>query len=639
MRLQEDAESETLKRLIMPALFRALASRSSFVGVACATLLAIGATAAWTATAGKNATADEPLHALGAFMRTFHDDFRLNPQDPPLWGYWAMIPQSRDSLKVDTSLPEWRDLLVDIARQWKWGTITLFHTPQNDPEAFINRSRAMMLVIAVALGAAICGWSWQLGGSVAAIVATALYALDPNFLGHAALVKNDIPLTLVMLVMCWALWLAGERLTFIRALVAMLLLAAGLNVKFAGVTLVPIFVLVLLARAILPRPWIIPQGRIVTSRAGRLGVAAVLTLFAAVVSLTTIWACYRFRYTPTPDPIERLNMRLIARAAGRTQMQSTRPSHDPTDAEMDSHPPTLFTRTILYADEHRLLPQAFLAGLLDTYATTFVRPSFLLGEYRTTGWWYYFPLAMLFKTPLATLGAFAGAIVVAVALRASRASVGVDPWSLLCLLIPLALYGYFAIGSNLNVGLRHLFPLYPLLFILTALAAAKLGSLRPRLACLAAATLLLGLSLETARAHPNYIAFFNSVVGGPRGGFDLLGDSNLDWGQDLKLLQKWQHANPHVKLYVAYFGMADPMYYLKATLLPGSWGTLSEPELPRQPGVIAVSASTLQGTHLNPQLRAMYESLRMDQQPIDVLGGTFYLYPFPASARGSLPLK
>jgi len=605
----------------------------------CALLLCVFAVVSWTAVTTKSATADEPLHALGAYMRTFHDDFRLNCEDPPLWGYWAMIPHSRQTLRVDTDSPQWHDVLNYLWRQWKWCTLTLYHTAGNDPDAFINRSRGMMLVIGVALGVVISIWSWQLGGALAAIVACALYALDPNFLGHAPLVKNDVPFTLVMLAMCWALWLAGERLTIARAAAAVLLLAAGINVKFSGLVLVPIFVIILLSRALLPRPWIGPQGRIIATRGGRIVASACITLLAAVVSISAIWACYRFRYAPTPDPLERLNMRLIARAAARTQIQSTRPSHDPPDAEMDAHPPTLFTRAILFADEWRLLPQAFLAGLLDTYATTFVRPSYLMGQYSTTGWWYYFPLAMLFKTPLATLAAFFGAAGVAIWLRAGRRSVGIDQWALVCLLAPLGLYGYFAVSSNLNLGLRHAFPLYAFLFILTAQPAGKLLSLRPRAAVAAVAVLLAGLAVETARAYPNFIAFFNAAAGGARGGFHLLGDSNLDWGQDLLLLRDWQRKNPHKKLYVAYFGMADPLYYVSATPLPGTWGSLEEPQPPREPGVLAISASTLQGIYLNPQLRLMYESLRMEQQPIDVLGGTIYLYPFPSSARGSLPVK
>jgi hypothetical protein len=80
--------------------------------------------------------------------------------------------------------------------------------------------------------------------------------------------------------------------------------------------------------------------------------------------------------------------------------------------------------------------------------------------------------------------------------------------------------------------------------------------------------------------------------------------------------------------------MADLRYYVRATPLPGSWGTPAESQqLPSEPCVLAISSSTLQGTYLNPRLRAMYEGLRTTQEPIDVLGGTIYLYAFPPGTR------
>jgi hypothetical protein len=161
----------------------------------------------------------------------------------------------------------------------------------------------------------------------------------------------------------------------------------------------------------------------------------------------------------------------------------------------------------------------------------------------------------------------------------------------------------------------------------------------------AAELLALGLLIETLAAYPNYLAFFNVFAGGSRGGFELLGDSNLDWGQDLKELAKWQKANPNRKLYLSYFGIADPEYYgVRATNLPGGYIFATPRNPPRPPGpgeqaVLAVSATNLQGIYLpegtpaQPGMRESYRQL-LEHEPLAVLGGgSIYLYEYPLTSR------
>src|SRR5688572_21739185 len=155
--------------------------------LACAALLAVFAGLSWRAVVTKSPTSDEPLHAIGAYMKWFHADFRVDPEDPPLFQYWAMLPQTRDVLQVDTSLRSFTEIPNYMWRQWDWVVHTLFRTPGNDGDRFINRARPMMLLLGVALGVLVAVWGRQLAGPVAAVVATALYALDPNFLAHAPL--------------------------------------------------------------------------------------------------------------------------------------------------------------------------------------------------------------------------------------------------------------------------------------------------------------------------------------------------------------------------------------------------------------------------------------------------------------------
>lgn len=185
------------------------------------------------------------------------------------------------------------------------------------------------------------------------------------------------------------------------------------------------------------------------------------------------------------------------------------------------------------------------------------RPAFLFGEYSTHGWFYYFLAAMLVKTPVPALVL----ICLAAALLVTRRTMRFEEY---CVLVPAVFYLAVASASRLQLGIRYILLVYPLLFIFVGGAAAGLlGAKRAlkRLAPVAVAVLLLWYCVGTLRAFPHYLAYFNELVGGPKNGYRCLIDSNLDWGQDLPGLAKFlkQQGNPEVIL--SFFGTASPKSY------------------------------------------------------------------------------
>ncbi|HMB95081.1 MAG TPA: hypothetical protein VKK61_03500, partial [Tepidisphaeraceae bacterium] len=191
--------------------------RFKFLAIAiCSALLIVFAIVSYSAVLSKNATFDEPLHALAGFTHRFKGDFRLDPEDPALFGYWAALPHRSDELKIDYNSDSWTQMPKGASwDSWRFCRDTLFWTPGNDVDGFINRSRLMFVIVGVALGAMIAIWSWQLAGVATAIIATALFAFDPNFMGHAPLVKNDVLTTFCMLLMAYSLWRFGRRGTWL----------------------------------------------------------------------------------------------------------------------------------------------------------------------------------------------------------------------------------------------------------------------------------------------------------------------------------------------------------------------------------------------------------------------------------------
>jgi hypothetical protein len=241
---------------------------------------------------------------------------------------------------------------------------------------------------------------------------------------------------------------------------------------------------------------------------------------------------------------------------------------------------------------------------------------------------------MVFKTPVATLAAIAIALLIWPVARMSRRVAQVpiiDRWGVACLTIAPVLYAASAMTTNLNLGLRHVLPVYPFVFIALGLVVGRIIQSWNVAGKVLGALLCVALLAESLGAYPHYLAFFNLPSGGSRGGIRLLGDSNLDWGQDLPLLAQWQRDNPDKRLFIAYFGMADPEYYgIKAPHLPWSYNNFVQSQAPdpRQPAVLAISATHLQGLYLAPQWQAIYGDWRK-REPFKILGGSIYLYDFP----------
>jgi hypothetical protein len=180
------------------------------------------------------------------------------------------------------------------------------------------------------------------------------------------------------------------------------------------------------------------------------------------------------------------------------------------------------------------MPSLWLGYLFLITRSAHGHPTYLNGAVSFRGWWYYFPEALLVKQSLAFLTASAIAIVLLFLRRR---------WTLrsTLLLAPCALYLAIGMSSHYQLGIRHLLPILPLMYVFVAMQP-----LRARWQALLAALVLIG-GIETAWIHPDYVAYFNAAVGGPAHGERYLIDSNLDWGQDVNRLAEWLKTAPEAK--------------------------------------------------------------------------------------------
>jgi 4-amino-4-deoxy-L-arabinose transferase-like glycosyltransferase len=249
-------------------------------------------------------------------------------------------------------------------------------------------------------------------------------------------------------------------------------------------------------------------------------------------------------------------------------------------------------------------------------------PTFLLGAPSNGGWWYYFPVALLVKTPLPLLFcSILGGVAAFTRLRRQRDWAAAAPLCAALVMLAISLF------VRVDLGVRLILPVYPLLAIAGAQGIAFLLEQQRTRTTLAAAGALLASSIVIAvRAHPDHLSYFNLLAGAhPE---RVLVDSNLDWGQDLYRLRDTIAARGiRDTVRVAYFGTA--------TL--GAVGVPRARELglhEHATGWIAASETYLAGEWVGRAYMWL-----LDYQPVARIGPSMRLWYIPpvSATRDSTP--
>lgn len=545
-------------------------------------LLALHAWLAVTATIDLGVTADETAHLTAGYAYWRFDDYRLQPENGNLPQRWAALPllALEPRLEPAEQADAWRRSHVWLIGQ------RFFFESGNPIEFILLCARSTAIGWSVATGLLVFCWSRRLWGDTGALLSLALQAFSPTLLAHGPLVTSDVCAAFWLLAAAGAWWRLLQRCDRARLGVSVLTAAGAAVAKFSCVLLLPVAVLLALWRVLQPAPWPIalrsakPAAQL-GGRARQLGAIALLGAAHVLVAAAVVWACFGFRYSAFAPGLPE-GMKFFAAWDGIV----------PSDG---------FWKWFFdFAREWRLLPEAYLQGFAYVLSAAQERGAFLAGEFSTTGWWWFFPYAFLVKSSLAELAALAGvAATGAWALaRHGVARIGKTATRVAPLPVFAAVFGGFALASDLNIGQRHILPLYPVLFILAGAIARPAAGSTGRAAALALAALAGG---EAIAARPHYLAYFNRLAGGPEAGWRHLADSSLDWGQNLPRLATWlqAHRQPGEPVYVSIFGTDDPFYHgIKAEELSPiySFGRARR-WVELEPGLYCVSATMLQDVY------------------------------------------
>jgi hypothetical protein len=453
---------------------------------------------------------------------------RFNLEQPPLAKLLAALPL----LYLNPRLPV-EDASWINKQDYEFGFAFMYHN-RVPAGTMLMAARSVIILLTVALGLLVGSWTRRRFGEGPALLAVAMVAFDPNILAHGHYATTDLGATFFILAACiaWDAFLGSRRK--LHLMIAGILLGFAIGTKFSALMLLPVFTILYLARWWQQKK-LFSFSHFIRSLlvVGSIGYLALVAVYLPEAKyFVPSWAIKR----PGPPVYTVINCKnpagdLLCRVGHLASLQWN----------------SLYQGLSNFAQHN--------AG---------GHPAYLLGQISQNGWWYYFPVVFLVKTPTADLVLFGFLMAAGLAMwlrNRSRKMYKVGPsWATVA--IPALIYFGMSMTSRIDLGVRHLLPFYPFFFIALAVGFFTLMQTHwPR----RIAPLLIGiiflLAGESLAAFPNYLSFFNLVSGGTGEGPRYLLDSNIDWGQDLKKLKAYMNVHPAPQYCLEYFGAAEPSYY------------------------------------------------------------------------------
>ncbi len=537
-------------------------------------------------------TWDEGDHIFAGYMSWEHADFGLNPEHPPMLKLLATVPLL--SLPLKTPELQARDFKIEAFLD---GKDFLY---QNDAGLILFRTRMAAATLTFLLALLVFLATKEMFGTGAAFIALSLIAFEPNLLAHGALVTTDAGISCFMFATIYAFYRYVKAPSIWRLVTVGVSTGLALAVKHTGIFLFPMLLLLAVCEGWHQRI-AAKRSATVTTGPGRQALKFVAALVAiTIISLAVLWSFYGFRYQSRSSGLQ-LNPPLAAYVQGLKPREAW---------------------VISTMARWHVLPESYLYGLTDVRLTADFYASYVLGKIYAHGVWFYFPVAFVIKSTLASLAL----LLLAVAALATRR---LNCWrENLFLIIPPAFYLLVAMNAGANIGVRHILPLYVFFPALIGGAAWSFMRRNPKWVY-AVLALLLFHAASSVRAFPAYIAYSNELWGGASKTYKNLSDSNADWGQQLKATKQYLDERGVKDCWFVYFaeGVAEPAYYgIPCQPLPTIntlW--LNQPiDVPAAiDGPVLISASNLSGFEFGPGSLNPYEQFKGLQPTADIEHGVF----------------
>ncbi len=443
-------------------------------------------------------------------------------------------------------------------------------------DSWLIPARLTIALLSLLLGALLYRWAADWFGVRAGLLALALLVFDPNILAHASLATLDLGVTALIFATLYSFQRCLRHPTTTRVSGTGLLLGLALGTKISAAPLPPLVAVLMLIWGL--KRW---EKKVLLRRLALLAGSAFLAL----------WAAHLFQIGSTPE--------IPFRVPAPTYWHS-------------------FFR-------------------VGKDASGGMRSSFLLGELYQGGRWYYFPVALLLKTPLPTL-----LLLIAALIKLWRRPLPL--WRMILLSAFPISYLLVSIAANINIGYRHILPIVPFLYLGIGNLATRPAAIPDRqnpksrsgigweimhyASRYALPALLLWQCGGTLAVAPYHLTFFNELVGGPANGWRYLSDSNVDWNQGLKATRAYLNSHPLEDVHLSIFPQYLPLevYGLEKTIPLPPYPEAS-PVMPARynptPGTYIISASTLRGISIT--LPETYNWF-WHREPDDIIANSMLVY-------------
>lgn len=594
-----------------------------------------------------SATFDEVAHIGAGYSYLKYQDGRLNPEHPPLLKDLAVLPLLFLNLYGDMrsqSFWTWENV---NDRQWATGNYLLYESG-NDPDRILFASRLPIIILAIIFGWMLFGWVSGYCGKKVGLLTLFFFATSPTFIAHSRFVTTDLGAAFgFFLGIVYFVKFLEKRdwksIIWLGSVLGLIML-----IKFSLVLLLPTYGVLLLIWSWIyyrsPSHQSFQDTRIFLLKNLSTSLIFVKLIFVGLVALAIIWLVYAFQIWNYPQDQHISDVKYIL---GDYKVKSLAAF----DVWLVEH---LLTRP---------LGHYFYGFLMVARRTAGGNTAYFMGEVSSKGWWHYFPTLALLKEQLAFW------IFAAIALFWSGAQIKKAGWSrknfkkwlrenfvFTAGIVFIIIYWVSSIFNPLNIGVRHVLPTFPFIYLLTArgvmrwlrssrfenpqgivegLYSVYANYLRPAPKYLFTFFLLFLMALDILLSFPAYLSYYNVLGGGLRYGYKVATDSNYDWGQDLKRLAIWAEKKNIPKVYLDYFGGGSPKHYL-GDKYQGWWSSFGPPAPSKVEGLptyFAVSLNSLMGNQARPvgdiviKPEDTYSWLK-NKTPVARAGSSILIYKF-----------
>jgi len=536
-------------------------------------------------------TIDEQVHILAGYRYWECGDYGINPEHPPLLKLVATWPIR--SLHLTEAYWPCGTRMTGNSEQYSEGARFLVN---NGIDRLVVSTRMAAASFSILLLLFVIMSAYEMFGPREALVAACLLILEPSLIAHGSLVTTDMAITASFFAAVYALYRYVKKPTGIRVFVLGLAVGVMLASKHSAVVGIGLLLLLLIADLVITHPKPIPPARANGAQTLRvLGACGIV----GVIALLVLWCTYRFRFDPLPWPVK----------PETPEWRAVHSTRFPVIA-------AALEGTITLNERIHLLPEAYVRGLVHV-AEQNGQETHIFGKIYPRGRWFYFPIALSVKSSVPLLVLLFLALFTTTLYNNRRRE-------MLFVLFPSLGFLAASMTSGLNIGVRHILPIYP--FLILVAAAAGVTWARRNSAYLAGLVILLVFgAVDAVRLFPSYIAFGNEFWGGTNKTYRVLGDSNVDWGQSLKLTKGYIDRLGIHNCWIVTDNLSIAAATLPCRRMPGPFGAIMAYDLiesaPSQiDGAVFLSASALP-----PELSDAYEPI-FQATPQAVIGGSIFVY-------------